>query len=301
MSRPRSESRARPSPSSSNRGPSAVDERIVAAYALRPDMARKDAAQTVHAYERGRAAWPTVDVSPEAFASHLQEVGAQDQHVEELFLAFACALGSTAAIALFEERYVREVSRYVARIDSSPPIVDEAKQLVRDYLLVKKNGERAHIADYTGRGPLGAWVRVIASRFVLQMKRKSARARDSDAEAAARLAALEPSPEVALVRARHGAELAAALKAAIAALAEKERGLIKLSVVDGLTVDELSGLYHVHRATVARWIARLKEQIFEAAVAQLRQQLLLDTAGVESLCRAVRSQLDFSLGGLLDG
>jgi RNA polymerase sigma-70 factor (ECF subfamily) len=251
-------------------------------------------------YERGQAAWPAVKLSREAFAAHLQRLGASGEHAEDLFLALGCALGDRTAIALFEERYVREVPRYVGRVDSSPLVVDDAKQLVRDYLLVGSDGAPPHIADYTGRGPLGAWVRVIASRFVLQMKRKDARAIDSDADAAARLAALEPSPEVALVRARHGRELGAALRAAIAALPEKERGLIKLSVVHGLTIDELCGLYGVHRATVARWIARLKEEIFDSAVAQLRRRLRLDTAGVESLCRAVRSQLDFSLGGLLD-
>ena len=57
---------------------------------------------------------------------------------------------------------------------------------------------------------------------------------------------------------------------------------------------------NVHRATVARWIVRLKQQIFDEAVRVLRARLSLDTAEVESLCRAVQSQLDFSLGGLLE-
>jgi len=254
----------------------------------------------MQAYERGLTAWPGVKVSHEAFAAHLRTLGASEEHAEDLFLAFGCATGDRRAIAFFEQHHIGEIPRYVARIDSSPAVVDEAKQLLRDYLLVAKDGARPHIADYTGRGPLGAWVRIISSRFVLQMKRKVARATDSDSEAAARLAASEPSPEVALIRARHGAELAAVLDAVIKALPERDRGLLKLSVIDGLTIDELCGIYDVHRATVARWIVRLREQIFESAVARLREELLLDTEGVESLCRAVRSQLDFSLGGLLE-
>jgi RNA polymerase sigma-70 factor (ECF subfamily) len=252
------------------------------------------------AYERGKAAWPAVKVSRDAFEAHLEKLGSGDEQAEDLFLALGCALGDRAAIALFEQQYVREVPRYIARIDSSPLVADETKQLVRDYLLVGRDGAPPRIADYAGRGPLGAWVRVVASRCVLQMKRKEARVVDSDADAAARLAALEPSPDVALIRARYGRELAAALRDAIATLSERERALIKLSVVDGLTIDDLCGLYNVHRATVARWIVRLKEQIFESAVGLLRQRLRLDTEGVESLCRAVRSQLDLSLSGLLE-
>ena len=254
----------------------------------------------VEVYERGRAAWPGVKVARDAFVAHLQTLSASDEHAEDLFLAFACAAGDPPAIALLEQHHVRKVPQYVARIDGAAAVADETKQLVRDYLLVASDGARPHIADYAGRGPLGAWVRIISRRIVLQMQRKRGRATDSDSEAAARLAASDPSPEVALVRARHGRELAAALRAAIRGLPERERGLIKLSVIDGLTIDELCGIYVVHRATVARWIARLKQQIFDAAVARLRDELRLDTEGVESLCRAVRSQLDFSLGGLLE-
>jgi RNA polymerase sigma-70 factor (ECF subfamily) len=239
-------------------------------------------------------------LSREAFAAHLERLGATDGHAEDLFLACSCALGIPGAIDLFEQHYISQVPRYVGRIDAAAHVADEAKQRVRDYLFVPKDGARPHIADYSGRGPLGSWVRVVASRFVIQMKRSQRRPADSDGDAAARLAACEPNPEVALIRARHGAELATALRAAIAALPEQERALIKLSVIDELGIDELCKLYDVHRATVARWIVRLKQEIFESAVAILRKQLRLDTEGFDSLFRAVRSQLDFSLGGLID-
>jgi RNA polymerase sigma-70 factor (ECF subfamily) len=265
---------------------------------LRPDMVRESL--PLNAYERGRAAWPDVHVSQGDFVAHVQRLQADDEHAEDLFLALGCAMGDQAAIASFEQRYVSEVPRYLARIDASPLLVDDARQWVRDFLLVATDGAQPRIADYAGRGALGGWVRVIATRFVLQIKRREARASDSDADAAARLAASEPGPEVALVRARHGRELAAALKASIEGLPPKERGLVKLAIVDELTIDQLSGLYDVHRSTIARWIARLKEQIFESAVADLRQRLQLDTAGVESLCRALRSQLEFSLSDLLE-
>lgn len=252
------------------------------------------------AYERARAAWPTLTVSPEAFAAHLARGGAGDKHASDLFVACACAAGDPTAIVLFDQHYIAPVPRWVAHIEGAVEIVDEVKQRVRDYLFVAKKGASPHIADYCGSGPLAGWVRIIALRCVLQMKRSQKRNGDSDANTAARLAACEPSAEVALIRTRHGAELAEALRTAIAGLPDKERGLLKLAVIDELTIDELAMLYAIHRATAARWVSRLKQQIFDAAVTLLRKRLDLDTAGVESLCRAVRSQLDFSLGSLLD-
>jgi RNA polymerase sigma-70 factor (ECF subfamily) len=252
------------------------------------------------AYERGRAAWPSLRVDREAFAAHLARLAAADDNAEDLYLAYGCAVGDAAALAIFEARFIAEVPRLVARLDSSPTVADETRQVVREYLLVADVGARPRIAEYSGRGPLIAWLRVIANRVVLQMKRKGKRLISSDGEAADRLAAAEPNPEVALMRKLHGAELASALRAAIAALPDRDRALIKLSVIDELGIDALCGLYAVHRATVARWIARIKQQIFDEAVRILRTELALDTAEVESLCRAVQSQLDFSFGGLIE-
>ncbi len=65
-----------------------------------------------------------------------------------------------------------------------------------------------------------------------------------------------------------------------------------------MTIDNLCGLYGVHRATVARWIVRIKAELFARATDELKQRLGLDSAEVQSLCEAVRSQLEMSLSGL---
>lgn len=247
-------------------------------------------------YERGRAAWPKVSLEPATFAAHMQRLEADDKHAEDLYLACACAEGDAAALAEFEQRFITEVPRFIARIDASPAAADETRQSLREYLLVAAAGERPRIADYAGRGALGGWIRVIATRMVLQRRRGSI---ESNEDAAARLAASEPSPEVALIRKRYGPALGAALGAALAALSDRDRGIIKLSLIDELSMDELCGLYGVHRTTMWRWIVQLKQQILDKALAILRQELTLETAEFESLCRSVHSQLDWSLGGLL--
>ncbi len=251
-------------------------------------------------YERGRAAWPSVRLDGDVFAAHLARLGAGDEHVEDLYLACACAGGDGAALALFEQRFLADVPRYIAHLDSSPAVADETRQVVREYLFVAAAGARPRIADYSGRGPLAGWLRVVVTRAVLQMKRKDKRHVASDDDVADRLAAAEPNVEVALLRQRYARELADALKAALASLSERDRALLKMSIIDGLGIDDLCRLHGVHRATVARWVARGKQQILDEAVHILRRRLELPTGEVESLCRAIQSQLDFSLGGLLE-
>jgi RNA polymerase sigma-70 factor, ECF subfamily len=253
--------------------------------------------RSMEAYERGRAAWPTVNLDPVTFAAHLERLAADGQHAEDLYLACACAAGDPAALALFEQRFIAEVPLFIARIDPSPAVADETKQALREYLLVAAAGARPRIADYAGRGSLGGWIRVIATRRVVQQRRPSV---GSNEDAAHRLAATEPNPEVALIRKRYGAELAAALGAAIASLSDRDRGLLKLAIIDELSMDELCGLYSVHRTTLWRWLVQLKQRVLDEALGILRRKLALETAELESLCRSVQSQLDFSLGGLLD-
>src|SRR5204863_54439 len=59
----------------------------------------------------------------------------------------------------------------LARIDANPAFVDEIRQRLRTKLFVPEAGETPKIADYTGRGPLGAWVRVAAMRTALNLRR----------------------------------------------------------------------------------------------------------------------------------
>jgi RNA polymerase sigma-70 factor (ECF subfamily) len=250
------------------------------------------------AYDRGRAAWPDVALDRDAFEAHCRAHDASDEHATDLYLACACALGVDAAIAAFDRVFLREVPLYIARIDASPAVATELQQVLREHLLVAEPGERPRIANYSGHGALGGWLRVVAIRRLRSLQRRERQA-PSD-EIVSKLIADESDPVLALAKARHGAQLAAAIKGAIAALSIRDRTLIKLHVLDGLTIDDLCGLYDVHRATVARWIVGLKRQLFDAVTQAMRAQLALDTSEVESLCAAVRSQLDVSLNGLFD-
>jgi RNA polymerase sigma-70 factor (ECF subfamily) len=106
-------------------------------------------------------------------------------------------------------------------------------------------------------------------------------------------------PEVALLRRRHRAELQAAVEQAIASLTPKERTLMRLYAADGQTVDELSVAYQVNRGTILRWLARVRRRILAETQRQLGERLRLSPSELNSLMRALRSDLHLSLNRLL--
>ena len=103
-----------------------------------------------------------------------------------------------------------------------------------------------------------------------------------------------------ILRERCREELRAALVAAVAGLESRERTLLRLSLRDRLTVDQLGALFRVHRSTAARWLQALQAKLSAATRARLAERLKLEAAEVESLIRAIGSRLDISLAGPLE-
>src|SRR6185295_2269441 len=82
--------------------------------------------------------------------------------LEDLALALAAANGDAAAIEEIERTIVEPLPRTLSRLRPSPDLVDELRQELREKLLV---GPRPKLLEYRGRGPLGAWARVVALRL----------------------------------------------------------------------------------------------------------------------------------------
>jgi RNA polymerase sigma-70 factor, ECF subfamily len=246
--------------------------------------------------ERGRAAWPDIEVSDAQLAAHLSRLDLPPEPHPDLYLACACAAGVPAALATFDERVLAQVGSFVARIDASPGFANEVRQTLRERLLVARPDAPPRIADYSGRGPLGAWVRVAALRAAIDLRRDQHRGAWLSA---APTIARELSPDLQLVRARYQADYEEALRVALAALDAKERNLLRMHVVDGLTIDRIGLVYHVHRATAARWVQAVRQKLLETIYRRLGQRLALSPAELDSLTALVQSQLQVSLTGLL--
>jgi RNA polymerase sigma-70 factor (ECF subfamily) len=261
-------------------------------------MADQDLAKIL---EKCRAAWPGVTVTADVFAAHVAQVAPKQSlaqlRAEDLYLACACAQKDPKAIAAFEEKYLHEVSSYIGQIDRSPSFVDEVSQTLREKLFVAEGskGTRPKICDYTGKGPLGAWLRVVCVRIALNMRRRPKHTVEAEGENAPVLRSPSLDPEMDYLKTRYKTEFREAFQTTLAALSSDERNVLKMHYIDGLNIDEIGKAYHVHRATVARWLASAREKIMDETKKRLTERLKIGGAEVESILGLVRSQLDVSI------
>lgn len=256
------------------------------------------------AWHAGRAAWPEVELARERFAELAGPLGAEAlaRHPADVFLAIACREGDPEALAAFEHELRGAAVGPIRSIDDNRGFVDEACQRLRASLLVG-DGDRPRIADYAGRGPLRAWVGVSAVRTALMLRRSQQRAREVSIDAddwSDALATLSTgNPELDLLKRQYATAFAEALRHAVAGLEPRLRAALRMSFVDGLSIDEIGAVYAVHRATAARWIQRACDGVLEHTRDALARQLALTATELDRVAALVQSQLDVSLSQLL--
>lgn len=249
-----------------------------------------------------RRCWPTLEVGDEDFLAYLAErivdAPVQDalmrMRTSDLFLACACAAANEHAIALFSEMYGPDYGAVLMSMKIGKDAVDDVKQQVNTKLFVAADGELARIRDYAGEGDLRTWIRVIAVRMALTQLRKTKREVELD-DALLSLQSPDDDPEVCLMKRRYRGEFKGAFHSAVALLNSRERTLLRLHLLDGLTIDRIGGVYGVHRSTAFRWIAKAREKVWSQTQSAVRATLQLSPSEYESVLGQVRSQLDLSI------
>jgi len=257
--------------------------------------------------DQARRAWPGIVVDERQFVAYLAERIPSDEppaaalallHVDDLYLACACATGLPAALEAFDRKRLDLVPGYLAHVNSSPAFADEVIQRLREKLFVSEPPAPPRITTYSGRGTLSKWVGITAQRIGISILRGGgARSRR---EALAEMLPLTATPELEYLRARYRVAFREAFSEALRGLDDRQRVLLRLSVVKAMSQESIARLYSVNQSTVARWLTTARNSILETMQAFLREQLRVDTAEFHSLAAVVRSDLDLSLGRLLD-
>ncbi len=255
----------------------------------------------------GLGAWPGVRLDRDELLRHVAERIPVDGdpaealaglHAADLYLACACARGDRRALELFDRQFLSQTSTYLSRSEELRGLADEVAQVVRERLLVGQGGAPPKIADYTGQGALGAFVRVVCLRAALDLRRRrQTRAAGEGEEALRGLTA--PDPELQYLETRYGQEVSGALSAALAELPPRQATVLRLHFLDGLAADAVGALYGVHARTVQRWIAQARGSILATVRRGLRERLALGTGEFESLMGLVGSRIDVSVSRLL--
>jgi RNA polymerase sigma-70 factor (ECF subfamily) len=214
--------------------------------------------------------------------------------VADHYVAFGCGVGDPAAIAACDALLVRE-ARFAAegtRLDAS--LRDEASQIVRENLFTPRTTRPPAILDYGGRGALRSWLRVSVSRELVRLAKAQHRNEPLEEEL---LANADPGDDPLLeeLKVKYRAELAEAFRHALSELPPRDRTLLRYQLVEGLSIDEVGAIYRVHRATAARWLAKIRDELVARSRDLVAAALGVDTAEAASIVRMVQSQLDVSV------
>jgi RNA polymerase sigma-70 factor (ECF subfamily) len=218
--------------------------------------------------------------------------------VEDLYLACACAMGCSRAIDCFHRAYFPDAEAALAAIHA-PHLVEEVRQMADEKLFVSRDGNPPRISDYEGQGALRTWFRVIALRLAISLLRKTRKEEPLEDELLLALPARFGDPEFDLIRS-HREDFKEAFGEAVAQLPAREKTLLRMHLVDGVSIRQLGDIHRVHPSTVFRWIDRAKAEVARHIRRSLEIRLGLTRAQLESLLEEVRSQLDLSLERVLN-
>ncbi len=253
------------------------------------------------------AAYPDVAVDAATFAAELaRRLGATADpeqlarvRADHVHLAIACGAGDPLAIRRFEDDFLDEIDAAARRLRASPDQADEVRGHLRRILFVGEPGRPAALCEFSGRGDLRSYLRVIATRDLVRVINKGRREIGITDDALLDMLSPASDPELGYLREHYRADVDAAMRAALAALPDQPRALLRYSVIDGWTVDRIGALYGVHRATAARRVAAAREELGAAIRAELAARLEVSVGEVDSIVRMVQSRIEVSLERLL--
>ena len=254
--------------------------------------------------EKGRAAWPSLELEAEGFVAHLAqrttaELDLSTVQAGDLWLAFGCVLGDPLALSAFERTVLARVPAVLRGALPAGMTEDDVLQALRLKLFVRQGETPPSIAGYSGRGALVHWLRAAAVRVTQDFARSRRLEVATPDDALLETPAGAPSADLAYVKERYAPEFKAAFQEALTSLSPREQNLLRLYYLDGSSPDDIGKLYQTHRTTVWRWLTQCREALLSKTRALLAARLKVGEGEFSSLMNVVHSQLDVSLNRLL--
>lgn len=253
------------------------------------------------------AAFPEIAVTETEYASELaRRLGAAATpellarvRADHVHLAIACARGDEAAIRRFESEFLDEVAACAQRMRARDDQADEVRSYLRRTLFVSEPGRNAALSEYSGRGDLRSYLRVITTRELVRVIDGGKREVGIEEESFFDKLSPLSDPEVGYLREAYRPDVDAAMRIAVSKLAADSRALLRYSLVDGWSIDRIAKLYGIHRATAARRVAAVRDELGELMRIELAARLAIPVEEVDSVVRLVQSRVDVSLSRLL--
>jgi RNA polymerase sigma-70 factor, ECF subfamily len=255
-------------------------------------------------YARGRAAHPRLAVGEDAFGRFLARsidgkapMPLDRLAVEDLYLACACAGRVRGAEAAFEAEFAPAIRRVVARVVVAPDDRQDAEQRVRQHLLVGERGAGPAIAKYPGRGPLAKWIPVVAIRVALSLNRSESVERRLRDKAGAE--AMGVNPEHLYMKAELRNALEPAVGKALGRLADRDRLILRLYLIAGMTLQAIAQSLGVTQQAVSKRLAGARKALLDDIREGVAARLKIPKDELSSVMRFVASQLDVNISRVL--
>jgi RNA polymerase sigma-70 factor (ECF subfamily) len=243
------------------------------------------------ALAKGSHRYPGVVLPVGLFAEHIAAIGATGSDVEDraedIFLACACAATHPQAMVHFERQYLTNIQSLVPRVDLSADQWKELRQRIRLRLFV---GTNPRILQYAGHGALGAWLRLVAIRIAFDLLKEQGPDLDGD-DFLDNVVATFECPELAAARKQDLSIFRCAVEKSILNLGPREKTLLRLHFLDGLSMDAIGAIYKVHRSTVMRWLMSIRRNVLGSVGRRLAKKLGDDTAVLQSFMRVFYDDL----------
>jgi RNA polymerase sigma-70 factor (ECF subfamily) len=217
-------------------------------------------------------------------------------NVAEVYLAVACAHGNERAIAAFDRAYLDVVPHALAGMQLAKATVEDVRAGVRDKLLLAEGDARPRVIEYAGRGRLRGLVQVTATRMAIDRLRLEQREEELPEN---RPLAAAGDIELSLIKAQYREAFVAGFTEAVGKLERRDRNLLRLHLLGGVTLEQLAQMYGVHRATVVRWLAAAREALFAATRAHVSARLRAPSDELDEMFDLVRSRVELSVERLL--
>ena len=257
--------------------------------------------------ERVDAALPGVAVPHEALVRQLAlRTGSdgldalEDEGAIELALACACSTADPRALAIVEARYMSAVPPALAPMGLDAATIDDVAQSVRNKLLVADvPGGEIKLLRYAGRGTLHGLVKVTAVRTAISLLR-TRRGVAPPADDFEQLAEPADDPELHFLKARYRQAFKAAFARAVGELDGRERNVLRLHHMGGMTLEQVARMYAVDRSTVVRLLQKVRGKLFTQTCKALREELAIERAELDDVLALIRSRFEVSLGRLLE-
>jgi RNA polymerase sigma-70 factor (ECF subfamily) len=260
------------------------------------------------AYTLGAATWPGLVASHTDFEAIGEacrvrmakggELPAWDAvNAADVFLVAAVMGGKPEAHAAFDRAILEPCRAPLARLGIPPAGVDDALAELRGKLLVA-DGAELPIARQTGEGNLVALVRVMAVRAGINRQKREKRYTSEDTDAVEALLGAH-SPAGKLLTDEAKALLRRVIAAAVATLEERDQTLLRLHLYHRMSIDDLGRTYGVHRATAARWLAKIHDAIDTQTRKALAEELRTESDHLRSVMDAARTGLTSAFANAL--